>query len=708
MKTNIFTLFLLLAIPFAGSAQVGNFCAADAFRQKLIQEHPEVLQDEAELEAFTKEFEANFSHYEISRAGNIVLPIVFHIIHQGGSENLSDARIRDQIKTLNEDYNKLNPDQSTVIPWFQPRIGNIGVEFRLANIDPSGNPTNGIERINSCQTYVGNDYSKMHNWPRDKYINVWVYRQMRDGAAGYAYYPGSVQAIYATPARDGINILSDYVGGHDGPSYNLYRALTHEIGHFLNLKHVWGDTNEPTVACGDDDVNDTPITKGYMNCPSANASKICNADSFENYQNYMDYSYCSRMFSNGQGVRMIAALNSNKADRNNLWSAANLAATGIEDTFYTPSAPVADFSVSKRYVCLNGSVTLLDGSWNGTVDSYYWEIPNGNPAISTDKNPVVQFLVAGWQPVTLTVTNATGTSTKTNNALVYVANDLASYQAPFFQGFEDNNVFGSNEWVTANYDWNLNEFKQVDYTSHSGSKSAQLNNYYAHTDRDIDEIVSPGFDLSGLTTTAQRTLSFYYSWASTSTDFSDFFADSMEVYATVNCGSTWNSIYKKGTHNGSAALINAGSVPGFFTPTTAEAYWKFVKINLPIAYQNPNVRFKFRVYSSVGGNNFYIDDINIGGATTGIEDMSVVNGATIFPNPTEGNATLSLSLASAGKVSVNVIDITGKVVLSVFEGKLNDGESQLPINGSSLLAAGVYVVNVKAGDSVVQRKLVIK
>jgi len=421
----------------------------------------------------------------------------------------------------------------------------------------------------------------------------------------------------------------------------------------------------------------------------------------------MEDSYCSKMFSEGQKVRMLAALNSDKADRNNLWTAENLAATGTDDTSYTPSAPRADFSVSKRYVCLGNSVTLLDASWNGDVNSYYWEIPNGNPAISTDKNPVVQFLVAGWQPVTLTVTNATGTSTKTDNLLVYVANDMASYQAPFAQGFEETNVLDNNEWVAANYDENYNGFKQVNYASHSGTGSVQLNNYYAHADRDIDEVVSPGFDLSNLST-AQMQLSFYYSWASASTDFSDFLADSMEVYATVNCGTTWNSIYKKGTHSGSATLLNAGSVQGFFVPTQSDAWWKNVKINLANTYKQPNVRFKFRVYSAVRGNNFYLDDVNIGAAVTGVENLSTVNDVSIFPNPTEGNATLNLSLASAGKVSVNVVDITGKVVLNVFEGTLNDGESQLPINGSSLLASGVYVVNVKAGDSVIQKKLVIK
>ena len=88
--------------------------------------------------------------------------------------------------------------------------------------------------------------------------------------------------------------------------------------------------------------------------------------------------------------------------------------------------------------------------------------------------------------------------------------------------------------------------------------------------------------------------------------------------------------------------------------------------------------------------------------------MSSVSDVNIFPNPTEGDATLSLSLATAGKVSVDVLDVTGKEVTKVFEGTLNNGDSQLAIHGSQLLSSGVYIVNVKAGDTVVQRKLVIK
>lgn len=702
MKTYIYTLAILLSAPFWLVAQNETLCGSDAARQKLIQQHPEVLQDEAELEQFTRDFAANISHFNVNRDGNIVIPIVFHIVHQNGSGNITDAQILDEMRILNEDYNKRNADTAQVIPIFKPLIANVGIEFRLANLDPNGNPTTGIERINSCQTYVGNDYSKYNSWPRDKYLNVWTVSSMRDGVAGYAYYPGSVQTLYATPAMDGVIILSNYMGAIGTGNYGLARALTHEIGHYLNLKHPWGDNNNPGVACGDDDVNDTPETRGSLSCNLA--LSYCHPPIIENVQNYMDYSYCSKMFTEGQKVRMLAALNSNKADRNNLWSAANLAATGTEDTARRVSKAVADFTTAKRYVCLGTSVKLLNACYNGPISEYYWEFPGGSPAFSSDSSPTVQFLTTGWQQVKLTITGPLGTSTKVNDSLVFVANDLASYIAPFTQNFEDANSLTNGEWISVNYDQNNTEIKRVDYAAHTGSASAQLNNYYARADRDIDEIVSPGYDLTALSN-AQMSLSYYYSWAGSTQGFSSNPPDSIEVQATSNCGSTaWVTIYKTGALN----ALNAGAVTGFFVPTQATAYWKYIKINLnPTIWKKPNVRFKFKVYGSTQGNNFYIDDINIGAFATGVQDLSVVNAATIFPNPTAGDATLSLSLAAAGKVNVTVVDLTGKVVTQVFDGVLNDGETQLPINNSSALSAGVYIVNVKAGESVIQKKLVI-
>lgn len=711
MKTLKFTpLFLFIVfsvLSFSALAQTENHCGSDAMRKELIAKHPEVLQQESDLAEFTRNFAADYNPRAGSRSGPYIIPIVFHIISQAGTENITNAQVYTEMKVLNDDYNKRNADTAQVIAEFKPVIGDIGIEFRLANIDPNGNYTDGIDRIYSVQTYVGNDYSKLDNWPRDKYLNVWVVTSMRDGVAGYAYYPGSVNTLYNVPARDGVIILDDYIGTIGTGSPFNSRALTHEIGHYLNLKHVWGDNNEPGQACGDDDVNDTPFTKGWDHCPAPSASMICTPGVKENYQNFMEYSYCDKMFTEDQKTRMIAALNSDKSDRNNLYTPANLAATGIENATPHPAKPIAEFGIEKRFVCVGADAKFKCITDTSQVKNYLWTFTNASVASASTRNPIVQFNTPGWQTVSLTVSNDEGQDTKTKTSLVFVSYDHALFQAPFTQGFEDPFVF-STGWGSANYDNNNTAFVYSNQGAHAGTGCAMLNNYYANTDHDIDEIITPGYDLTTLTSSAQKVLTFDYSWASASPSFAIHTADSMNVFASTDCGVTWSNIYKKGTHSGTAVLLNAGSITGYFTPTNAQLWWKQVSITLSNVLIKPNVMFRIQVQSAVEGNNFYIDNINIGTSLTAVEDLSAVSEISIFPNPTHGDASLNLDLSKAGNIAVKVYDIQGKEVMNVFDGWLNAGESQLTIESSSKLTSGVYVVNVKAGESVIQKKLVIQ
>ena len=156
----------------------------------------------AELEAWTEGFsEGARSTYTV--------PVVFHIIHQYGSENISDEQVFDAMRVLNEDFNKQNPDWDDVVSQFLPLVANIDIEFKLAQKDPNGNCTKGITRTVSALTNVGDQSMKnLIQWPRNKYLNVWVCAYA-DGAAGYTLTPGGA-ALYA--AADGIVMLHNYVG----------------------------------------------------------------------------------------------------------------------------------------------------------------------------------------------------------------------------------------------------------------------------------------------------------------------------------------------------------------------------------------------------------------------------------------------------------------------------------------------------------------
>ncbi|MFA8435701.1 MAG: GEVED domain-containing protein [Marinifilaceae bacterium] len=257
-----------------------------------------------------------------------VIPVVFHIIHNYGVENISDAKVYEALEIINKDYSAQNEDLQNLKAEFKNIAGNCNIEFKLAQIDPDGNPTTGITRTVSSLTTNGSwdnpEVKRLCSWPREKYLNVWIVRSS-DGNNGsaWAYLPYQVdnENMYDL---DGI-IISSWAFGATTEGY--HRILTHEIGHFLNLYHTWS----PWAECGssgscseDDDVADTPNCTGYSGgCDIDHSS----CGSLDMVQNYMDYSKCPVAFSKGQVARMHACLNSDVSDRNNLWSESNLNAT---------------------------------------------------------------------------------------------------------------------------------------------------------------------------------------------------------------------------------------------------------------------------------------------------------------------------------------------------------------------------------------------
>lgn len=255
-------------------------CATDRMRAERIAADPSYLEREAALEADIQQLVRSGS--SVDRGGDVVvtIPIVFHIIHVGGPENITNEQILDQVDILNEDFRALNPEVSDVHPAFTDLVGDARIRFVLPTLDPDGNCTNGIDRVKSPETLRGSDRGKMNPWPRERYLNVWVIKDMLDpDAAGYAYYPSAFDSPVARLA-DGIIIQYDYVGSISPGSLFRSTALSHEVGHYLNLPHVWGSNNTseggtpPTghmiAQCGDDGVDDTPVTKGWNICPPYN------------------------------------------------------------------------------------------------------------------------------------------------------------------------------------------------------------------------------------------------------------------------------------------------------------------------------------------------------------------------------------------------------------------------------------------------------
>ena len=295
-------------------------CTHKIQRDKLYKNHPELAPN---LNNRHKYLEDEIRSFNQKIDQNILIPIVFHIIHDDGVENISNAQIHEAIIQINEDFAAINPEINGVHPEFNNLIANIGFEFRLADLDPNGEPTTGINRIKFDLTYNGDDIALKHliQWDPTMYLNIWVVHSS-DGNNGsaFAFYPADVEgsgSIY-----DGI--VSSYwaVGRTETAIESHYKILTHEIGHWANLKHTWGDesNHQSTEGCSyDDGVNDTPNTIGNDGCNIESFS----CGSLDNIQNYMDYSDCSAMFTEGQKNRMLATMNSSVGGRNNIWSNSN-------------------------------------------------------------------------------------------------------------------------------------------------------------------------------------------------------------------------------------------------------------------------------------------------------------------------------------------------------------------------------------------------
>ena len=260
MKNKYVNYFIASALFCIGTTNLATAqwaegsCGINSATRKMEMEHPELVQKRIDYNnALTA---AVKNKNKTATPPTYIIPIVFHIIHLNGPENISDAQVFAQVAKMNEDWRKQNADTNTIVPAFVNLACDTHIEFRLAQIDPNGNCTNGIDRIYSHNTIDCDGSAKMNQWPRDKYMNVWVVSAIScgsTGAAGYALYPSAVDFFY--PA-DGVVMLASVCNGSS-------RVLSHEIAHCFSLEHTFGDTNNPGVTCADDLVDDTPITKGH-------------------------------------------------------------------------------------------------------------------------------------------------------------------------------------------------------------------------------------------------------------------------------------------------------------------------------------------------------------------------------------------------------------------------------------------------------------
>lgn len=322
-------LFLCIFFSYKGISQIN--CASDVDLTLIQQVNPARYQRILALEQFTQNYIASVNNGNntarlITPNSTIIIPVVVHVLHRGEvigvGRNIGDAQIQSQIAVLNEDFRKLNADRVNTPVAFQPVAADPNFEFRLACIDPNGNQTNGITRTftNTAQFQPLNNRNADGSineqatgikftaqggrdaWATERYLNIWVC-DMGGGLIGYGQFPDD----YTTkPTTDGVVMLFNAFGrvGNLLPGLNLGRVCSHEICHWLNLRHIWGDAN-----CGNDFVDDTPIQlTSNRRCPGFPHVSCNNGPNGDMFMNYMDYTEngCQNIFTRGQSLRMRA------------------------------------------------------------------------------------------------------------------------------------------------------------------------------------------------------------------------------------------------------------------------------------------------------------------------------------------------------------------------------------------------------------------
>ena len=284
-------------------------CAAMQEYERLLEEQVSFRTNQQRAEEFTARALTSGEADRVARK-LVTIPTVVHVLYKKPSENISKSQVQSQITALDQDFRSTNPDTTRVPDPWKGLVADAKIRFQLATKDPDGKRTDGIVRVQTDRTSFGpGDGVKRASqggstaWPADAYLNIWVCT-LGGGLLGYAQFPGGPKAT------DGVVVLNSAFGteGTVTAPFNQGRTLTHEIGHWLNLRHIWGDTLD---CSGGDRVPDTPNCKGpNFGKPLFPVTSCVNGPHGDMFMNYMDYvdDAAMFMFTAGQVARMSACL----------------------------------------------------------------------------------------------------------------------------------------------------------------------------------------------------------------------------------------------------------------------------------------------------------------------------------------------------------------------------------------------------------------
>jgi len=696
---------------FLGSSNAQDgVCGFDAHNEALHQQFPGSKQQVHDHFMRMN----NGGNSSVDRMATYTMPVVVHVIHKGGSSNISYAQIESAIDVLNEDYQRLNADsvdtRNVTDAPYKPIAADIGIEFKLAKIDPNGACTNGVERRYSPGGTVNADddvkeYATggMDAWPRDSYLNIWVVSTIETQGVGttlgYAQFP-----LFGAADTYGVVIRHDRMG-NIGTASSGDRTLTHELGHCLGLYHTFQgacnedpffgpSTNDCTLG-GDYCCDTPPVIEAQWSCGTS--QNTCNEiptndfygfDALDQFENYMSYSPCQNMFTEDQKTVVIDNLTSIS------WMIDLVSAQNITDTGVDAPAVLceADFLSSNPLICAGSSVDFTDESYFN-VTGVTWTFDGGTPATSTNANETVTYNTAGVYSVSLEVTDgSTNVSTTKTDYVVVLASP--GNAIPYTEGFESYSSIPDNQDVLVESDegpeW------EISTVGSYGTQSAMLANF-GETTFTKDYLSSGPIDLSSLGSSETLVFTFKYAYRKR------FFANDewLRFYVSNDCGESWS--LRKNIHGDglSAEVSSTAYIPGPYE-------WTEVAVtNINSAYFVENFRFRFE-FENDNGNNIYIDDINISPAShAGISNPNEELGLSVYPNPASNNLDISLSISEAGIYDMYLTNAVGQRVAEIQKGEMASGSNVIHYDASSL-STGVYFLNVASNGVLRTEKLIKK
>jgi hypothetical protein len=702
-KPVILTILVLLSFLSFGQDRCGSM---EVLERKFF-EMPSLrtLFNDREL-LFQKAVIERANRSRIMVAGGVVtIPVVFHVV--GKDQSIAtDAQLLAQLDTINKDYAGRNAGAAKVPTHFQPLFGESGIQFCLAQRTPDNLPTTGIERYSTTRNSFSDTNENIKHsaqggadaWDPDSYLNVWVC-DLGSDMLGYATFPNS------GPANEqGVVIHYRSLPGSANSDFNGGKTLTHEIGHYFNLYHIWGD--DRGSCSGTDRVDDTPN--------QADANRILRSGIVTDicttvapgimYQNYMDYSPDANliMFTKMQVARMEAAFSMYRSVLG-----ASLGGIPVNNKKYDasiksiaqPDQRICSGSFVPQVVLRNmGSETLrsvnihieitngaaIDFTWNGTLGIY---------AEAVVTLPEMQTLVGDHELVISSMLpNGNADEDSSNDSMTMNFSYYEPVASPVVEGFEE--VFPPKAWDIVNKDGG-NTWERNTSVSKTGMVSARIRNYNNELIGERDYLRSPTVVISGADSAF---VSFQVAAATyNGTSSANVAWDTLEVMVSTDCGNTYTSVYKKW---GSSLVTRAAATRSVFTPGPGE--WRKERINISRFIPEGEIIVAF-VNTNGNENDVYLDDINI--STVTVNPNLKETGFLVTPNPTAGAVSVQFYPHPTGLTGIYIYNASGQKIMekSITPGAVNSSSYDFDL---STYPTGLYIVKAVFADRVLTKKIV--